>query len=328
MIKRLVLRILVSACLLVASQMQAQNVDYSVVQVPQEKGLQLVKFSSDNDYVCMPQVFRNRNGVQWFTNKIIDISPTGDDIAYISDRNNGTTNIFIKNLVQPGGATQRTNRGSVVDFSYSPDGLQICFAESKGNTNQIFTTGNTGSFVCRQITSGDLDYSPVFAQDNNVIIFARQEANDFSVWAYDIAKGLLSSYTTGMNPEPSKDGKYVFVSRSNNGLGEIWRINLSTGVEECILSHPEQSFFSPRLSPDGETLAVVGSSKIEDGGFIYWNTDIYTVGVNGSGLRQVTYHAADDLSPAWSIDGNNIYFVSQRGSADSKANIWKMTYEK
>ena len=117
MIKRLVLRILVSACLLVASQMQAQNVDYSVVQVPQEKGLQLVKFSSDNDYVCMPQVFRNRNGVQWFTNKIIDISPTGDDIAYISDRNNGTTNIFIKNLVQPGGATQRTNRGSVVDFS-------------------------------------------------------------------------------------------------------------------------------------------------------------------------------------------------------------------
>lgn len=313
--------------LIAANQIHAQNVDYSVVQVPQEKGLQLVKFSSDNDYVCMPQVVRNRNGVRWYTNRIINISPDGRELAYISNRNNGT-NIFIKNLTQPGVATQRTNRGAVLDFSYSPDGKQICFTESKGSTNQIFITGASGGFVCRQITSGDVDYSPVFAPNKDVIIFARQETNDISVWAYDIAKGQLSSYTTGMNPEPSKDGNYVFVSRNNNGLGEIWRINLNSGVEECILSHPEQSFFSPVLSPDGETLAVVGSSKIEDGGFTYWNTDIYTVGVNGSGLRQVTFHAADDLSPAWSHDGNSIYFVSQRGSTDATANIWKMSYEK
>lgn len=328
MSKRIVSSISAIICSVFVYFLLAQNVDYSVVQVPQEKGLQLVKFSSDNDYVCMPQVFRNKNGVQWYTNRIIDISPNGDELAYISDRNNGSTNIFIKSLLQSGGATQRTNRGAVVDFSYSPDGKQMCFAESKGNTNQIFITGNTESFVCRQITSGDMDYSPVFAPNKDIIIFSRQEANDISVWAYDIAKGQLSSYTTGMNPEPSKDGKYVFVSRNNNGLGEIWRINLSTGMEECILSHHEHSFFSPVLSPDGETLAVVGSSKIEDGGIIYWNTDIYTIGVNGAGLRQVTYHAADDLSPAWGTDGNSLYFVSQRGSADGKANIWKMTYEK
>lgn len=328
MAKKVVFSLLTFCCFSLANQLNAQNVDYSVVQVPQEKGLQLVKFSSDNDYVCMPQVYRNKKGVQWYTNRIIDISPNGEELAYISERNNGFTNIFIKNLVQTGGATQRTNRGAVVDFSYSPDGKQMCFSESKGATNQIFITGTAGSFVCRQITSGNADYSPVFAPNQDVIIFARQEANDISVWAYDINKGQLSSYTTGMNPEPSKDGKYVFVSRNNNGLGEIWRINLTTGVEECILSQPEQSFFSPVLSPDGETLAVVGSSKIEDGTFIYWNTDIYTIGVNGTGLRQVTFHAADDLSPAWSTDGNSIYFVSQRGSQDGKANIWKMTYEK
>lgn len=310
------------------TETNAQNVDYSVVQVPQERGLQLVKFSSDNDYVCMPQVIRNRNGVQWYTNRIIDTSPDGEDIAYISDRGSGTTNIFIKSLVQQGGSTQRTNRGAIVDFSYSPDGTQICFAEAKGNTNQIFTTGVTGNFVCRQITSGDLDYTPVFAPQKDAIIFSRQEAKDFSVWAYDISKGQLSSYTTGMCPEPSKDGKYIFVSRNNNGLGEIWRIDMKTGAEECILSQAGQSFYSPVLSPDGSTLAVVGSTKIEEGNVVYWNTDIYTVDVTGSNLRQITYHAADDLSPAWSADGKYIYFVSQRGSADGKANIWQLTFEK
>lgn len=313
--------------LLSISNLNAQKVDYSVVQVPQEKGTQLVKITNDNDYVCMPIVKRNINGVQWFTNRIIDVSPDGQDIAYISDRHNGT-NIFIKSLTKQGGSTQRTTRSAVVDFSYSPDGSQICFTENKGKTNQIYITESSGSFVCRQVTSGEKDFSPVFTNGKNKLIFARQETNDVSIWEYDLIKTQLSSYSAGMNPEPTKDGKSVFVARVNNGLGEIWRIDLNTGVEECILSHPEISLFSPSLSPDENTLVFVGGSKIEDGNRVYWNTDIYTASTTGVGLRQVTYHAADDLSPAWSADGNHIYFISQRGSADGKPNIWKLTYEK
>lgn len=318
--------ITIAACLSVSLWGSAQKVDYSVVQVPQEKGTQLVKITSDNDYLCMPLVARNRNGIEWFTNKVIDVSPDGLDIAYISERNNGT-NIFIKSLLKQGGSTQRTTRGSVIDFSYSPDGKRICFTEGKGKTNQIYTTDASGNFICRQVTSGDLDYSPVFLNNNDKLIFARQESNGVSIWEYDLQKNQLSSYTPGMNPEPSSDGKSVYVARSNNGLGEIWKIDLNTGVEECILSHPEISFFSPALSPDGNTLAIVGGSKIEDGGIIYWNTDIYTVSTGGTDLRQITYHAADDLSPVWSSDGKYIYFVSQRGSADGNANIWRLNYD-
>ncbi len=311
----------------VAVSATARNVDYSVVQVPQEKGSQFIKVTNDNDYVCMPLVTRNRNGVNWFTNRVIDVSPDGQDIAYISDRNNGT-NIFIKSLIKQGGSVQRTNRGSVTDFSYSPDGKRICFAESKGKTNQIYITGSTGNFICRQVTSGDLDYSPIFLGKKDKLIFARQEANGISIWEYDLSKNQLSSYSTGMNPESTSDGKVIYVARPNNGLGEIWKIDLTTGIEECILSHPQMSFYSPALSPDGRSLAVVGGSKIEDGDITYWNTDIYTVSTNGANLRQVTYHAADDLSPTWSTDGNYIYFISQRGSADGRANIWRLTYEK
>lgn len=318
---------IVISSILCATVLHAQKVDYSVVQVPQEKGTQLVKITNDNDYVCMPIVKRNRNEVHWFTNRIIDVSPDGQDIAYISDRNNGT-NIFIKSLTKQGGSTQRTNRSAIVDFSYSPDGSQICFAENKGKTNQIYITESSGSFVCRQVTSGEQDFSPVFTDGKNKVIFARQETSNVSIWEYDLNRNQLSTYSAGMNPEPTKDGKSVFVARNNNGLGEIWRIDLNTGVEECILSHPEISFYSPSLSPDGTTLAIVGGSKIEDSNRIFWNTDIYTVSTTGAGLRQVTYHAADDLSPTWSADGNHIFFISQRGNADGKPNIWKLTYEK
>ena len=48
--------------------------------------------------------------------------------------------------------------------------------------------------------------------------------------------------------------------------------------------------------------------------------------LDGTDFAQLTYHAADDLSPVWSKDGRYIYFVSQRGSSEAKANIWRMTF--
>ena len=129
-----------------------------------------------------------------------------------------------------------------------------------------------------------------------------------------------------MNPNPSGNNE-IYVARTNTlGKGEIWKINFETGVEECILSNSKYSYYSPNLSPDGRKLLVVGESQIVNGDFSYWNTDIYVCNIDGTELRQLTYHAADDLSPTWSNDGNYIYFISQRGSAEAIANIWRMVF--
>lgn len=301
----------------------AQQVDYSVVYVPEETALDLVKITKESDYVCLPQVKRSRNGVAWLTNKIIDVSPDGRTLAYLSLRNN-TSNIFVKDIDKQGSSSQRTNRSGVIDFSFSPDGKQICFSEAKGKTNQIFVTDAKEGYVCRQVTSGASDYSPVFSPDMKTIFFARMENRGISVWGYDIAKNYLSSYTTGMNPVADSKANVIYVARESNGKGEIWKIDLKTGVEECVVSDNERSFYSPQLSPDGRTLVLVGGSKLDNGASGYWNTDIYTCRTDGTDLQQLTHHAADDLSPTWSADGQYIYFISQRGSADGIANVWRI----
>ncbi len=301
----------------------AQQVDYSVVYVPEEASLDLVKITKESDYVCLPQVKRSRTGVQWLTNKIIDVSPDGQTLAYLSLRNNAS-NIFVKDIDKQGSSSQRTNRSSVIDFSYSPDGKQICFSEAKGKTNQVFLTDAKQGYVCRQITSGANDYSPVFSPDMKTIFFARLENRGISVWGYDTQKNYLSSYTTGMNPTADSKSNVIYVARESNGKGEIWKIDLRTGVEECVVSDSERSFYSPQLSPDGRTLVLVGGTKIDNGSTGYWNTDIYTCRTDGTDLQQLTHHAADDLSPVWSADGRYIYFISQRGNADGVANVWRM----
>ena len=126
----------------------AQTVDYSVVHVPEESGLDFTMMTSDNDYVCMPLVKRTRSGVDWLTNKIIDVSPSGDKLAFLSFRN-GTSNIFLKDILKKGSAMQRTNRKSVLDFSYSVDGKLITFSETVADKNVIFQTDASNGFVCR-----------------------------------------------------------------------------------------------------------------------------------------------------------------------------------
>ena len=59
---------------------------------------------------------------------------------------------------------------------------------------------------------------------------------------------------------------------------------------------------------------------------MYANTDIFVCHNDGTQLTQITYHAADDLSPVWSRDGKYIYFISQRGSSTGTANVWRMSF--
>ncbi len=304
----------------------AQQVDYSVVFVQEESGINFTKVSSDNDYVCMPEVRRNRRGIDWLSNKVLAISQDNMSLAYLSYRSN-TTNIFIKDVTKKGGSIQRTNRQNVLDFSYSPDGKNICFSEIAGKTNRIFITDAKKGYVCRQITNGDKDYTPIYASDMSQIYFAREESQGYSVWSYSITDNFLSNITRGMNPCPiPNDESILCVRTSADGNNEIWKINMTNGVEECIVADANRSFTSPTVSPDGQWILFVGSSVIETEKFNYYNTDIFVCRLDGTEFTQLTYHAADDISPVWSQDGKFIYFISQRGSSTGTANIWRMNF--
>ena len=306
--------------------LSAQTVDYSVVQVNEESGINFTQMTSDNDYVCMPLVKRSGKTVNWLSNRILDISKDNTQLAYLSARSN-TTNIFIKDLDKQGSSVQRTNRQAVLDFCYSPDGKNIVFSETSGKLNQIFQTSATSGYVCRQITSGNKDYSPIYSNDMKNIFFTRLENNGASIWSYNIDNNFLSSYTKGLNPATLKDANSLLCTRFNaEGRGEIWRVNYQTGIEECVASDPVRSFTTPSLSPLGNWILFVGSNILTNGTQSYANTDLFACHTDGTHIVQLTYHAADDLSPVWSRDGKAIYFISQRGSANGTANVWRMDF--
>ena len=78
----------------------------------------------------------------------------------------------------------------------------------------------------------------------------------------------------------------------------------------------------PTPSPDGTTVAFTVSALDLDAN--RRRSDLWQVGIDGSGLRRLTAHTASDTSPAWAPDGKWIFFLSSRSGSSQ---VWKLAVD-
>lgn len=99
-------------------------------------------------------------------------------------------------------------------------------------------------------------------------------------------------------PSLSPDGKTIAFSYQ----GDIWTVP-STGGQANRLTIHEAYESMPEFSPDGEKILFVTERN--------GNQDIYTINKDGSDLKRITFHSANDAEATWK--GNNtIIFTTRR----------------
>ena len=117
-----------------------------------------------------------------------------------------------------------------------------------------------------------------------------------------VLKEVTLTEGTNMAVALSPDGETL----AYDLLGRIWLMPVSGGEGKAI-TDPYGNARQPSWSPDGKKIAFQA----------YWdgNWHIYTVNVDGTGLKQMTSGDFDHREPHWSPDGTVLAFSSDRGGS-------------
>lgn len=175
------------------------------------------------------------------------------------------------------------------------------------NTNTLGLMNADGSGIRDLKVQGN---EPALSPDGSRIVFSHARGNDYPQIFVVNADGKelkqLTSFTDRVVADPtwSPDGKKiafeVFRTPQPRRDPDLYLMDAHGSTPVKIV----EGGATPSFSPDGTRLVFVSR---RDGNF-----EIYSVKSDGSDVRRLTNHPAEDSNPSWSPDGATIAFVSDR----------------
>lgn len=220
-----------------------------------------------------------------YVNITPSFNPTGDKIAFLTDRN-GYKEIMLMSAID-GKIIKTIVKGEKADdyeemhwlrggLTWSPDGKMIAFASKSGEKDAIHIK-KVEEDGFNKLIKPDMDavYSPDWSPDGSKILFC----------------GI-------------KDGKL-----------DLFTVDVET-LEYVRLTDDYFDESKPHWSPDGKK--IVFSSDRLDAPYNYsieqiqGYYDIFTMDADGSNIERITTNPFHDSDAFWSPDGENIVFISDR----------------
>lgn len=196
-------------------------------------------------------------------------------------------------------------------FSRRPttDRSQIVF----GRNGDIYVMNADGSKL-RKFTSGARNYDrdPTWSPDGSKVLFVRAAsgvASGGDIYVADAdGSSRFSALTKGghdSSPAWSPDGsKIAFVRLPGGGMGSsLWTMNADGTAATSLIDQGSSN--APAWSPDGSRIVFEGFKVSTHDLF---DSDIYVMNADGSGIKLLTGSLDDDLHPSWSPDGTRIAY--------------------
>ncbi|WP_420320450.1 hypothetical protein [Flagellimonas sp.] len=240
-------------------------------------------------------------------------SPDGNWIVFESNRD-GNWEIYLMDTAGENLKRLTNNPADDRRPTWHPNGGKVLFESNRNGTNQLYTIKiKSGK---EQKLKGLVDSGePIFAEfspDGKHIAVSIQEAEQQgSIVLLDkkgrILKKLVRNDYRNFYPKWSNNGKeIVFFSRKDteNTDDEIYRLNLSTGIEKRLTQWPKHNF-CPSWSGDSARIAYATSMEGS-------RPEIYIMNANGSNKTRITNNNNGETLPNWHPSQNKILVTAHR----------------
>ncbi|MEO0998601.1 MAG: LpqB family beta-propeller domain-containing protein [Pseudomonadota bacterium] len=177
---------------------------------------------------------------------------------------------------------------------------------------QTLRTGNTQRVSRREGING----APAWSPDGRrlALTLSGRDGNP-DIWIMTLADSKLKRLTTGLAIDTeaswSPDGDYVYFTSDRAGGPQVYRVPANGGEAERITFEGRYNA-RPRLSPDGEKIAVVHDDR--------GNFRIAVVDVDRRDVLVLTEGSLDE-SPAFAPNGETLLYATRVGDRGVLATV-------
>src|SRR5256884_1477470 len=252
-------------------------------------------------------------------------SPDGTRIVYLAEGETKGTQVFVRWMDAEGAVTQVTRvEETPADARWSPDGKAISFA--------MLVPDSTPWKISMPQPPAGAKWTPAprvvdelhYRQDR--VGFMKQgfthlflvpaeggtprqlTAGHWNVGArFDGLSGRVGYDWTPDAKTLVFDGLRDTTGDDQYRVSRIYALDVATGAIRTLVSRAGY-WADPAVSPDGRTVAFTGYDSSEH---THRTSDLYTIGIEGSGMRDVSRTLDRDPGDlTWAPDGKAIYFTA------------------
>ena len=232
-------------------------------------------------------------------------SPDGQRLAFVRTALDGRQDVAIATV--RGGRVRRLAREQrgITGLDWTADGQEVIYAATRDGAAGLWRVGLDGT-APRWVALGSGEVASPSVTATGGLAFARQQVRSqiVEVGPDGDARPLLPSTQDDRQPAVTPSGDRIAFVSTRSGSHEVWTARPDGSAARRLTQIDGARVSGPKWSPDGRSLVVTARSQ--------GNADVFLVLPDGR-TRALTSDPADDVAPAWSADGESVYFASNRG---------------
>ena len=235
----------------------------------------------------------------------------GTKVAYVTAKQQGEGRLYSLIVSDQDGFNEHTimeSKDPIMSPAWSPDSRQLAYVSFEGNKSSIFVqtlrSGNRFNVSSKPGINGAPSFSP---DGRKLVVTLGGVDGNLDIFVLDINSRRTTRLTThrAIDTEGtwSPDGDHIYFTSDRSGGPQVYRVNANGGSPERVTF--EGSYNArPRLSPDGERMAMVHNDR--------GNFRIAVMNLERKDLLVLSTGRQDE-SPSFAPNSDSLIYATRQG---------------